>query len=206
MRATLAVVFLLSFIVLCALTVVVRTHRLKHCPGRKIVAVVGMGHVRGMQKYWNDQIDIKSLLQVRFTFFYIYRNNCTHINARVCTKTHCAYCASRMLTCVCVFVAEKTRSNLYAVCVFVAEKTRSNLCAFLLRRKQGLICMLFFPPCVLFIGAAHRDVDVVVHEKVPHGQLCGGRVLVRKGVLESNFALSLYLCVILFMTLVTAAR
>jgi len=38
------------------------SHTLKMCPGRKIVAVVGMGHVRGIQKYWKEQIDIKSLL------------------------------------------------------------------------------------------------------------------------------------------------
>ena len=37
------------------------TQRIRNAPGKNIVAVVGAGHVPGIKKYWNDQIDINSL-------------------------------------------------------------------------------------------------------------------------------------------------
>ncbi len=39
-------------------------HRIKKAPGKKIVAVVGAGHVPGIKKYWNSDIDIKALEQL----------------------------------------------------------------------------------------------------------------------------------------------
>lgn len=35
--------------------------KIRNAPGNKIVAVVGAGHVPGIQKYWNKNIDIQSL-------------------------------------------------------------------------------------------------------------------------------------------------
>ncbi len=39
-------------------------HRIKKAPGKKIVAVVGAGHVPGIKKYWNFEINIKALDQL----------------------------------------------------------------------------------------------------------------------------------------------
>jgi pheromone shutdown-related protein TraB len=36
-------------------------HKIKTAPGNKIVAVVGAGHVPGIKKYWNAEVDIKTL-------------------------------------------------------------------------------------------------------------------------------------------------
>jgi pheromone shutdown-related protein TraB len=38
--------------------------KIRTAPGKKIVAVVGAGHVPGIQKYWNREIDIKALDQM----------------------------------------------------------------------------------------------------------------------------------------------
>lgn len=38
--------------------------KIKNAPGRKIVAVVGAGHVQGIKKYWNTDIDIQALEQL----------------------------------------------------------------------------------------------------------------------------------------------
>jgi pheromone shutdown-related protein TraB len=38
--------------------------KIRNAPGNKIVAVVGAGHVPGIQKYWNNDIDIHSLEQL----------------------------------------------------------------------------------------------------------------------------------------------
>ncbi len=38
--------------------------KIRNAPGNKIVAVVGAGHVPGIQKYWNEDIDIQALLQL----------------------------------------------------------------------------------------------------------------------------------------------
>lgn len=35
--------------------------KIKSAPGRKLVAVVGAGHVKGIKSYWNDTIDTESL-------------------------------------------------------------------------------------------------------------------------------------------------
>lgn len=40
------------------------SHKIKTAPGNKIVAVVGAGHISGIQKYWNADTDIKSLEQL----------------------------------------------------------------------------------------------------------------------------------------------
>ena len=37
------------------------THKIRTAPGKKVVAVVGAGHVPGIQKYWNKAIDLNSL-------------------------------------------------------------------------------------------------------------------------------------------------
>ncbi|MEE9496126.1 MAG: TraB/GumN family protein, partial [Desulfobacterales bacterium] len=39
-------------------------HKIKTAPGRKIVAVVGAGHVPGIKRYWNTVTDINSLEQL----------------------------------------------------------------------------------------------------------------------------------------------
>ncbi len=39
-------------------------HKIKTAPGNKIVAVVGAGHIPGIQKYWNSETDINSLEQL----------------------------------------------------------------------------------------------------------------------------------------------
>lgn len=39
------------------------THRIRTAPGNKIVAVVGAGHVPGIKKYWNQEIDVEALEQ-----------------------------------------------------------------------------------------------------------------------------------------------
>jgi len=44
---------------------------LKKCPGNKIVAVVGLGHVEGIKKYWNDEIDIIPILKIPETISFI---------------------------------------------------------------------------------------------------------------------------------------
>ncbi len=36
-------------------------HKIRHAPGKKIVAVVGAGHVPGIKKYWNSETDIVPL-------------------------------------------------------------------------------------------------------------------------------------------------
>ena len=38
--------------------------KIKSAPGRKIVAVVGAGHVAGIKKYWNTHIDIQKLEKI----------------------------------------------------------------------------------------------------------------------------------------------
>ena len=38
--------------------------KIRNAPGNKIVAVVGAGHVPGIQKYWNKDIDIQALGQL----------------------------------------------------------------------------------------------------------------------------------------------
>jgi pheromone shutdown-related protein TraB len=38
--------------------------KIKNAPGRKIVAVVGAGHVPGIKKYWNTDIDIQELEKI----------------------------------------------------------------------------------------------------------------------------------------------
>lgn len=40
------------------------THKIRTAPGDKIVAVVGAGHVPGIQSCWNTEIDLKALEQV----------------------------------------------------------------------------------------------------------------------------------------------
>jgi len=37
---------------------------LRSCPGRRIVAVVGLGHVAGMQRVWEEDIDMKTISQI----------------------------------------------------------------------------------------------------------------------------------------------
>ena len=39
-------------------------HRIRNAPGNRIVAVVGAGHVPGIQHYWNEPIDTDALNQV----------------------------------------------------------------------------------------------------------------------------------------------
>jgi pheromone shutdown-related protein TraB len=36
-------------------------HKIRHAPGEKIVAIVGAGHVPGIKRYWNTEIDIAPL-------------------------------------------------------------------------------------------------------------------------------------------------
>jgi len=40
------------------------THKIRTAPGKKIVAVVGAGHVPGIKKYWDAKIDIERLNQI----------------------------------------------------------------------------------------------------------------------------------------------
>lgn len=40
------------------------THKIRTAPGKKIVAVVGAGHVPGIKKYWKAKIDIERLNQI----------------------------------------------------------------------------------------------------------------------------------------------
>jgi len=40
------------------------THKIRTAPGKKIVAVVGAGHVPGIKKYWNAKIDVERLNQI----------------------------------------------------------------------------------------------------------------------------------------------
>ncbi|MFO7554480.1 MAG: TraB/GumN family protein [Desulfobacterales bacterium] len=40
------------------------THKIRTAPGKKIVAVVGAGHVPGIKKYWDAKIDIERLDQI----------------------------------------------------------------------------------------------------------------------------------------------
>lgn len=39
------------------------THKIRTAPGKKIVAVIGAGHVPGIQRYWNATIDLEALEQ-----------------------------------------------------------------------------------------------------------------------------------------------
>ncbi len=39
-------------------------YKIKTSPGKKIVAVVGAGHVSGIKKYWNAEIDLKALEEI----------------------------------------------------------------------------------------------------------------------------------------------
>jgi len=39
---------------------------LRLCPGPRVVGVVGLGHVEGIKKNWNNQIDIKALEEVKY--------------------------------------------------------------------------------------------------------------------------------------------
>ncbi len=39
-------------------------HKIRNAPGKKIVGVVGAGHVPGIKKYWNEPVDIDSLEQI----------------------------------------------------------------------------------------------------------------------------------------------
>ncbi len=40
------------------------THKIRTAPGNKIVAVVGAGHVPGIKKYWDQEIDFEALEQI----------------------------------------------------------------------------------------------------------------------------------------------
>lgn len=40
------------------------THKIRTAPGKKIVAVIGAGHVPGIQRYWNAKIDLEALEQI----------------------------------------------------------------------------------------------------------------------------------------------
>jgi pheromone shutdown-related protein TraB len=40
------------------------THKIRTAPGKKIVAVVGAGHVPGIKKYWDAEIDMERLNQI----------------------------------------------------------------------------------------------------------------------------------------------
>ena len=40
------------------------THKIRTAAGKKIVAVVGAGHVPGIKKYWNTEIDMARLEQI----------------------------------------------------------------------------------------------------------------------------------------------
>jgi len=37
------------------------THKIRTAPGKRIVAVVGAGHVPGIQRYWNEPVDLAAL-------------------------------------------------------------------------------------------------------------------------------------------------
>ncbi|MDY6971009.1 MAG: TraB/GumN family protein, partial [Thermodesulfobacteriota bacterium] len=39
-------------------------HKIRSAPGKKIAAVVGAGHVPGIHKYWNKQVDLKALEEI----------------------------------------------------------------------------------------------------------------------------------------------
>ena len=39
-------------------------HKIKEAPGKKIVAVVGAGHISGIKRYWNTEIDIDELKEI----------------------------------------------------------------------------------------------------------------------------------------------
>lgn len=40
------------------------THKIRTAPGNKIVAVVGAGHVPGIKRYWNSEINLETLEQI----------------------------------------------------------------------------------------------------------------------------------------------
>ncbi len=40
------------------------SHKIKEAPGEKIVAVVGAGHISGIKRYWNTEIDIDELKEI----------------------------------------------------------------------------------------------------------------------------------------------
>jgi pheromone shutdown-related protein TraB len=40
------------------------THKIRTAPGEKIVAVIGAGHVPGIQRYWNEKVDLETLEQI----------------------------------------------------------------------------------------------------------------------------------------------
>jgi pheromone shutdown-related protein TraB len=39
-------------------------HKIKTAPGKKIIAIVGAGHIVGIKKYWNDDCDMNALEQL----------------------------------------------------------------------------------------------------------------------------------------------
>ena len=39
-------------------------HKIRTAPGKKIVAIVGAGHVPGIQKYWHEQVDMDTLDEI----------------------------------------------------------------------------------------------------------------------------------------------
>ena len=40
------------------------THKIRTAPGKKIVAVIGAGHVPGIRRYWNAEIDLEALEKI----------------------------------------------------------------------------------------------------------------------------------------------
>ncbi len=40
------------------------THKIRTAPGKKIVAVIGAGHVPGIQRYWKEKIDLEALEKI----------------------------------------------------------------------------------------------------------------------------------------------
>jgi pheromone shutdown-related protein TraB len=40
------------------------THKIRTAPGKKIVAVVGAGHVPGIQRYWQEPVDVNALDEI----------------------------------------------------------------------------------------------------------------------------------------------
>ena len=50
-------------------------HKIRNAPGKKIVAVVGAGHVPGVKKYWNSDVDILALQKIppKGKFFRVFK-------------------------------------------------------------------------------------------------------------------------------------
>ena len=50
-------------------------HKIRTAPGKKIVAVVGAGHVPGVKKYWNSDVDILALQKIppKGKFFRVFK-------------------------------------------------------------------------------------------------------------------------------------